>query len=290
MKRTIALLLVLAAIASLTTAIALHSCHRQAKNPLSADRIASKSATRSPANSTAAPARPAHRSYPSGWVDWTTFERRFQLTQVDAFKLRSALGHVVRDLVERRGAIAQVNRSEGDFFTVTLPALPLSDEQVDALILQVATRVVGERKAVEILSDTDGFAALAKYLSLAEMQVPQQFAFRKTAPEGHSDMWNPVGYARFEIAISTYDAGRQEMVLRSTHTGFSYTDADSIRLGWNAMAKAPSGYFRTEPILGVASKPRPMPVVMHEVGSDTYEVLNESGPGLSETVTLPRKP
>lgn len=233
---------------------------------------------------------PARRSYPSGPVDWAALGKRFQLTQVDTYKLRSALGVVVHDLVERRGAIAQVERSDGDFFILTLPELPLNDAQIDELLLQIAARVVGESKAVEILSDPEGFSALAKYTALAEMLIPRQFAFRKTSPEGLKDMSNPHGYARFQIAISTYNTERRAMVLRIDHTGFTYPEADSIGLGWNAMAKAPAGYFRGEPILGVASKPRPMPVVMREVGSDTYEVLNEREPGLSETITVPRKP
>jgi hypothetical protein len=53
--------------------------------------------------------------------------------------------------------------------------------------------------------------------------------------------------------------------------------------GWNALAKAPAGYFRSEPILGVASRPSPGVFVIEDLDKNSVEVRNRLYPGSKET-------
>lgn len=57
------------------------------------------------------------------------------------------------------------------------------------------------------------------------------------------------------------------------------TEAYSIELGWNAMSKAPRGYFRSQPIAGVSSRPDTMPTIIRVLDTGGIEILNADHPG-----------
>ena len=100
-----------------------------------------------------------------------------------------------------------------------------------------------------------------------------------------------LGYALFDAEITnrpTQSGTLQRMgFLDETLVG---ADIDRLGrldyLGWNAMAKIPAGYIRTAPILGVASRPAPMVVVINNLDTDTAEIRNLQGDGSTETVKI----
>jgi len=167
------------------------------------------------------------------------------------------------------------------------PWLRIPQSQVEATVQTHLQKAVGEQKAAEIWSDPAGKGSMLAWgwhdaLECSHLYVHQDPGGERPGQQRHS------GNAAFDVEVE-YAPGNSGAVdfpkddLITVHE-FTYATAENTHdFSWNAMAKAPAGYFRSEPILGVASRPPPAVVVIEDLDENSIEVRNRLSPGSKET-------
>jgi hypothetical protein len=159
---------------------------------------------------------------------------------------------------------------------------------VEATIRARLQKAVGEQKAAEIWSDPTGKGSMLAWGWHDALECNVTYTFTKTREENDPANNGTQGNAAFDIEIA-YDPGSSGAVdfpkddLITVH-GFTYATAENTHdFSWNAMAQAPAGYFRSEPILGVASRLPAGVVVIEDLDQNSVEVRNRLYPDSKET-------
>lgn len=206
---------------------------------------------------------------------------RHGLTQVEEFKMNRSLADLAFALLEERGLAATVREFDGRRLVLHIPGLKGGVDEIAARIERAVAAEVGAGRAAEIMSDPSGRETVLARLNLEVILAENTFIFEKVRGEGDLVHQGSLGHAKFELQITrTLDGTTTGMKV----TEFDYSLADNYGLAWNAMAKAPAGYFRSQPILGVASRPPSAIHVYEEASSDKVEVRGLQGPGSKRVI------
>ena len=216
-------------------------------------------------------------------------EHRLGLAGIEAMDCWSELSKVRRDLMEQKGANAQVVEYDGQTLKMLIPALSaVQTQQLESVILAHLRTAVGDQKAKVILADAAVRETLSKRVWDDILKCDVIYTFTKTRNENNPARNGSLGEAAFDLTV-VFDPGDLDTVIyadydKITVEGFTYSQAGHYYdFGWNAMAKAPEGYFRSEPILGVASRPPPAMVVIEDLDKNSVEIRNRLYPGSKET-------
>jgi hypothetical protein len=185
------------------------------------------------------------------------FKRRFHITLFEAEHIGLFPTSLRRELMERKSAGAQVTRFDGRILELFSPALFLSEEQQEAACLEQLCKALGEQRAMEIWADPVGRATLVSLGKDPKLVSDAIYTITRTAEERDPESIDQKDFATFNVDVKYRYRGRTpllEPLQNETLIGFNYLHAGDAFLGWNALAKAPAGYFRSAPILGVASR------------------------------------
>lgn len=217
---------------------------------------------------------------------------KFGLDGVAQFKLRNALYAVWQELAELRGNDAKIESQEGNKLVMYLPGLQLDDDHLTRVIAARFSECVGEQKTIALLSDEEVREAIGQRLELDMLRSGARYRFERVKPEDEPHKDFSMGYARFDVAIE-YEPlrrsdGSQLNLGPHNWSRWSFADPYSIQLGWNAMSKAPSGYFRSEPIAGVQSRPEAVPTIIRDLDTGSVQILNADHPGSVEVFDPPK--
>ena len=190
------------------------------------------------------------------------FDRRFHLNGVESMDLQSEMLSAADDLKEQKGLQAQVVSFDGKVLKMLIPGLRIPQSQVEATVQTHLQKAVGEQKAAEIWSDPAGKGSMLAWGWHDALECNVTYTFTKTREENDPANNGTLGNAAFDVEVE-YAPGNSGAVdfpkddLMTVHE-FTYATAENTYdFSWNALAKAPAGYFRSEPILGVASRPPP---------------------------------
>jgi hypothetical protein len=216
------------------------------------------------------------------------FKRRFHLTGVEAEDYWSEMVKLGRDLMEQKSSEAQVVEFDGKILKMFIPPLAAPRrEELELVVLGHLRKALGDEKAEKIFADSAGKEMLLKRAWYDELMCSVIYTFTKVRNENDPARNGALGDATFDLDV-VYDPGDSGAVLYDqsdyiTVLGFSYRQAGINGFGWNALAKAPAGFFRSEPILGVASRPPPSVFVIEDLDKNSVEVRNRLYPGSKET-------
>jgi hypothetical protein len=216
------------------------------------------------------------------------FERCFHLTGIEAMDYWSEMRKMGTDFVEQKSSQAQVVEFDGKILKMFIPPLSAPRrEELELVVLAHLRKALGEKKAGKIFADSAGKEMLLKRAWYDELMCGVIYTFTKIRDENDPARNGTFGDAAFDLDV-VYDPGDSGAVSYDqgdyiTVLGFSYRQAGMYGFGWNALAKAPAGYFRSEPILGVASRPSPGVFVIEDLDKNSVEVRNRLYPGSKET-------
>ncbi len=217
------------------------------------------------------------------------FNKRFRLSEVEAMDFWSEMGALRAELMEQKGSKAQILEYDGHGqLKMFIPALFIPMDQLEAAILTHLRKALGEKKADLIWADSAGRELLLHRSWDDSLKCDVTYTFTKIRDENNPAANGSLGDAAFdfEVVFDPGNSGAKEYPNDDLITveGFSYTRAGVYDFGWNAMAKAPAGYFRSEPILGVASRPPPSVTAIVNLDNDSVEIRNRRYPGSKEVV------
>lgn len=229
---------------------------------------------------------------PAPYIDGDEFKHRFSVGEIECMDITSSINEVARDLAEKRGLQARVTFCDGHTLKFVIPGLVVDEDELKASLRAALVKVVGEAKAAEIWADGQGRRYILVRRWVADLGAEDSYAITKVReealPEGGGDLED----AKFDVERlqSATRAGvfpAATPAQRWIYEGYEFSRAEGLGLSWNAMAKAPAGYFRAEMILGVASRPTDPGLVVHEdYDKGTAEIRNLSAPGSRETIDL----
>jgi hypothetical protein len=216
------------------------------------------------------------------------FNRRFDLNSVDEMNFWSELRKVRRDLMEEKGNRAQVAAFDGKVLKVIIPALSVQTGRLESAILPHLQAALGSQKAARIWADDAGRKTVLNRVWDDMLKCDAIYTFTKVRDENDPARNGSLGHAVFDLSV-VFDPGTSGAVAFPNSDGnllqgFTYSQAGEYDFGWNAMSKAPAGYFRSEPILGVASRPPPTVFAVGDVDTGTVEIWNNRHPGSKDTL------
>lgn len=210
------------------------------------------------------------------------FAERFGLTQVEELKVRRSLIGLAFALLEERGLATVVKAFDGKRLVLATPPLSGSIEAIAKRAEQVIAGELRSESAAAIMSDPKGRETVMSQLGLEDIFSETIFVFEKFKDESNPEQLGSLGHAKFKVQI-THSLNGKSSGMRIEE--FDYSQAGNFALAWNSMAKAPIGYFRSEPILGVASRPAPV-IIYEDSKSDKVEVRGLQGAGSKHTVDV----
>jgi hypothetical protein len=206
------------------------------------------------------------------------------LSPLDRIKIDRDLSGLAIELLEKKAAATSVRSFDGTKLVLVSPALAITPQDLTQRLQQALTVAVGPARARELLATQSSRAELFSKIGADQLQVDSRFTFVKTKPEGDFEREGSDGLAKFEV--TALYAGSSPAGAELKIKDFSYPDAYTIGLGWNAMAKAPQGYFRSQALYGVSSRPASVPWVFEEANSQTIEVKDLRYPGSTDQVPI----
>jgi len=227
---------------------------------------------------------------PKEYLDWTEFCAKFDVNQVEWLDLRGELFTQAKDWNEEKGLGAEVVSLDGQVLKIHIPSLGLTEDRARRVLGQRLVSLLGEKRIQAISGDPEGWQTLLFHTRFDELNFDTTYTITRTKDE---DLKQPAGFgnASFNATIinrtGSPKPARQHGDINMLLQGADINRlGDADFLGWNAMAKIPAGYIRTAPILGVASRPAPMVVVINNLDTDTAEIRNLQGDGSTETVKI----
>lgn len=163
------------------------------------------------------------------------------------------------DWLEQRGARAELLAAEGDKCRLFLPGLVLTEDEIRARVLPRMANVVAPEKAKEIWDHPTTRAYVARKLKFGALGADAWYDFQKTMVPDPTRRGAGNTLAVFSSIIRRVPAVGAPPYPGLEWETWNNAMFDSITaphgIGWNAASKAPAGFFRPEPILGVASRP-----------------------------------
>lgn len=209
------------------------------------------------------------------------FDHRFSLSGVTRLKFMNSAIAIANNLREMKGLYARVTSFDGKTLRLEVPALHLPDHVLEDVVMDSLESAMGNEQANAIWNDPDGRQTLLDRIAYSQIINGTQYEFVLTKPEDNPAANGSLGYARFDATWSYSGRGGGP---RQTFKGFTFASASNIGLGWNAMSKAPQGYFRSEPIEGEVSRGAPGLIVIEDLKSGEVEVLNARYQGSSDRI------
>lgn len=203
------------------------------------------------------------------------FDHKFSLSGVTRLKFRNAVFAIASNLKEMKGLYARITSFDGKTLKMEVPALQLPDQVLEDVVMDLLASATNEEKANAIWNDPDGRQTLLDQIAYSRIIHSTPYEFVKVKPEDNPAANGSLGYARFDVTWSYTGEGGGPGLSRQMFKGFTFADENNIGLSWNAMSKAPQGYFRSEPIKeGEASRGTRSPIVIEDLESGEIEVLN----------------
>jgi len=214
------------------------------------------------------------------------------LSKQEDIAFRRAMRRLQNDLRERKGLNCQVLVASSDALTLFVPALVLGDAQVNELLRMTLKTSIGDVRTEGIWKNPGLIEKVRQMAQLETLETDVSYEFKKISGPTEATDTTEARPATFwlECKITPRsDAATANDVLAAMrvtqHQGIDYLGASNVfGFGWNALAKAPAGFFRPEPILGVASRPPPAVYIEEQIDQGTADVFNLSGPGSHEVL------
>lgn len=208
----------------------------------------------------------------------TNFDLEFGTSHLQRRQISDGLAAQHLEWLEQRGLAARVLSADGDALSLFIPGLVIGEKELREAALAALGKVVPRETAITIWDHPTGRKFIERELRLAWLGADSWYDLKRI--QRRDPRLQP------ELADSvTFDAAVRRIPAKGAPSLNGPEDAirlnmsfESIvspyEIGWNAAAKAPPGYFRGEPILGVASRPVPPKRVRSSV--------DDSRPGLRE--------
>lgn len=212
-------------------------------------------------------------------------DRKFSLSPIERIKIGREISGLAIALLEQKGEATYVREFAGNRLVLVTPAMELPLSEITRLLEMTLVSSFGPGRTAELLADDEGKATLLHQLGVERLFADAIYLFEKTSEENSPEENGTAGFAQFDVLTSFVLADRVEPGIRQK--GFCYVNAYNIELSWNAMGKAPKGYFRSELLAGVSSRPPLVPWVFDDSNSDKVEVRDLRYPG-SKDVVQPR--
>jgi hypothetical protein len=213
------------------------------------------------------------------------FADRFNLSDIQLRKLRTAAVQLALACIEAKGSGTTVVSNNGDSLVLFVPGLRIGEKDLETMILAEFGEGLGEAKVAEILADPDGRHSLFDQIELARLAADSTYTFVKTKAENHPERNGSSGYAAFDVTwtqVSPGQSGEQRSTFK--HTGFSFHNVYNIGLGWSGLAKAPSGYFTSQEISAIRSGPRAVPILNYDPETGKFELKDKRSDSASGTI------
>lgn len=214
------------------------------------------------------------------------FDDKFSLPGVSKLKLRNAIITIAGNLQEMKGLSARIVGFDGKTLGMEVPALRLPDQALETVVMESLESALGYEKAKEIWTDPEGKQALLDRVAYNQIIHGTRYEFTAVKPENDPANNGSMGYALFNATWSYTNESGAPVIPRQVYKGFTFASAGNIGLSWNAMSKAPQGYFRSEPIKGQGSRDALSPIIIEDQKSGQAEILNARHQGSSDR--LPR--
>lgn len=225
----------------------------------------------------------------SSWVNDAQLESHFDFDTRTITEITDQLRLVRRAFVERKGINARVISQMGATLELEIPGLVLSQSEVDGFVSQALLTEVSSDVTRKLLSDPLGQQWIRERLRLDLLGADVTYSFKRTTEED-SAKEGLAGLARFSLQYRLKSAqGAPQLSQPSIGFATDFTVANLSEpkyLGWNAISKAPAGYFSRNPIGGIESHPSNARYVMVDEDSGKVAMYNLGGDGKKEVIDL----